>query len=109
MELIPAIDLLDGKVVRLHQGKYDEVTVYDDDPVAMARRFEEAGATGSVRDEDSIRALFPHTFGRPVLKLGDGTGPPDRRALKVGVVLSGGQAPGRSAPNRAIRGQWNWT
>ena len=36
--------------------------------------FEEAGATGSVRDEDSIRALFPHTFGRPVLKLGDGTG-----------------------------------
>jgi phosphoribosylformimino-5-aminoimidazole carboxamide ribotide isomerase len=44
VELIPAIDLLDGKVVRLHQGKYDEVTVYDHDPVAMARRFEEAGA-----------------------------------------------------------------
>ena len=44
MELIPAIDLLDGKVVRLHQGKYDEVTVYDNDPVAMARRFEEQGA-----------------------------------------------------------------
>ena len=44
MELIPAIDLLDGKVVRLHQGKYDEVTVYDDNPVAMAKRFEEAGA-----------------------------------------------------------------
>ena len=44
MELIPAIDLLDGKVVRLHQGKYDEVTVYDDDPVGMARRFEEQGA-----------------------------------------------------------------
>ena len=44
MELIPAIDLLDGKVVRLHQGKYDQVTVYDDDPVAMARRFEDQGA-----------------------------------------------------------------
>lgn len=44
MELIPAIDLLDGKVVRLHQGKYDQVTVYDDDPVAMARRFEAQGA-----------------------------------------------------------------
>ena len=44
MELIPAIDLLDGKVVRLHQGKYDEVTVYDDDPVAMAKRFEDQGA-----------------------------------------------------------------
>lgn len=44
MELIPAIDLLDGRVVRLHQGKYDEVTVYDDDPVAMAKRFEDRGA-----------------------------------------------------------------
>ena len=28
MELIPAIDLLDGKVVRLHQGRYDAVTVF---------------------------------------------------------------------------------
>lgn len=44
MELIPAIDLLDGKVVRLHQGRYDEVTVYDDNPVAMAEQFEAAGA-----------------------------------------------------------------
>jgi len=44
VELIPAIDLLDGKVVRLHQGKYDEVTIYDDDPVSMAKRFEEQGA-----------------------------------------------------------------
>jgi phosphoribosylformimino-5-aminoimidazole carboxamide ribotide isomerase len=44
VELIPAIDLLDGKVVRLHQGKYDEVTVYADDPVAMAQRFEDEGA-----------------------------------------------------------------
>ncbi|MGD8826350.1 MAG: HisA/HisF-related TIM barrel protein, partial [Myxococcales bacterium] len=44
MELIPAIDLLDGKVVRLHQGNYDRVTVYDDDPVSMAKRFEEQGA-----------------------------------------------------------------
>lgn len=44
MELIPAIDLLDGKVVRLHKGRYDEVTVYDDDPVAMAKRFEQQGA-----------------------------------------------------------------
>lgn len=44
MELIPAIDLLDGHVVRLHQGDYDRVTVYDDDPVTMAKRFEEQGA-----------------------------------------------------------------
>jgi phosphoribosylformimino-5-aminoimidazole carboxamide ribotide isomerase len=44
VELIPAIDLLDGKVVRLHQGNYDQVTVYDDDPIAMAKRFEDQGA-----------------------------------------------------------------
>lgn len=44
MELIPAIDILDGKVVRLHQGRYDQVTVYSDDPASMAARFESAGA-----------------------------------------------------------------
>lgn len=44
MELIPAIDLLDGKVVRLHQGRYNEVTVYEDDPSVAAKRFERAGA-----------------------------------------------------------------
>lgn len=44
MELIPAIDLLGGKVVRLHQGDYGAVTVYSDDPSEQARRFYEAGA-----------------------------------------------------------------
>jgi phosphoribosylformimino-5-aminoimidazole carboxamide ribotide isomerase len=37
MNIIPAIDLLGGKAVRLHKGRYDEVTVYDDDPPARAR------------------------------------------------------------------------
>jgi phosphoribosylformimino-5-aminoimidazole carboxamide ribotide isomerase len=45
MELIPAIDVLGGQVVRLHQGRYDAATVYGDDPAAWARRFHEAGAT----------------------------------------------------------------
>lgn len=44
MELIPAIDLLGGRVVRLSKGAYDAVTVYGDDPVAVARGFEQAGA-----------------------------------------------------------------
>lgn len=44
-ELIPAIDILDGQVVRLHKGDYDASTVYGDDPVAMARSLESAGAT----------------------------------------------------------------
>ncbi len=43
MLVIPAIDLLDGKVVRLQKGDYDKVTVYNEDPVAEARKFKEAG------------------------------------------------------------------
>ena len=45
MELIPAIDLLGGRVVRLHQGDYGAATAYADDPVAQARAFAEAGAS----------------------------------------------------------------
>lgn len=44
IELTPAIDLLDRRVVRLAQGKRDEVTVYSDDPLEFVRPFEEAGA-----------------------------------------------------------------
>ncbi len=42
--IYPAIDLLDGQAVRLRQGRYDEVTIYDQDPVALACRFRRAGA-----------------------------------------------------------------
>lgn len=45
MYLLPAIDILDGKAVRLAKGDYDKVTVYNDDPVDQAKRFEDAGAT----------------------------------------------------------------
>ncbi len=45
MYILPAIDLLDGKVVRLAQGKRDQVTVYSDDPVAIAKKWVDAGAT----------------------------------------------------------------
>ena len=36
MQIIPAIDLIDGKCVRLYQGDYAQKIVYDDDPVAVA-------------------------------------------------------------------------
>lgn len=45
MEIIPAIDLRGGKCVRLYQGDYSRETVFSDDPVAMALRWEAAGAT----------------------------------------------------------------
>jgi len=44
MLLIPAIDIKDGKCVRLRQGDMDDSTVYGNDPVAMAERWIEAGA-----------------------------------------------------------------
>lgn len=43
MLVIPAIDLLDGKVVRLQKGDYNKVTVYNEDPVSEARKFKKAG------------------------------------------------------------------
>lgn len=43
MQVIPAIDLLNGKCVRLHKGSYEEVTVYNDSPLKQAREFLDAG------------------------------------------------------------------
>ena len=44
MELIPAIDIRDGRCVRLYQGDYARETIFSDDPVAMARRWQAEGA-----------------------------------------------------------------
>lgn len=44
MLILPAIDLIEGKAVRLFQGDYAKMTVYSDDPVEVARGFAEAGA-----------------------------------------------------------------
>ena len=43
IEIIPAIDIIDGKCVRLTKGDYDTSKVYSDDPLDMARRFADAG------------------------------------------------------------------
>lgn len=45
IQLIPAIDIIDGKCVRLTKGDYDRKVVYDDNPVEQARRFEDLGFT----------------------------------------------------------------
>jgi len=44
MYLFPAIDLYDGKAVRLYKGDYNQRTVYNDDPTAVAKDFAAAGA-----------------------------------------------------------------
>ena len=44
MKIFPAIDLYEGKAVRLYKGDYSQMTVYSDDPVSVAKKFEAAGA-----------------------------------------------------------------
>ncbi len=45
MKIFPAIDLFGGQAVRLYQGDYDKMTVYDPEPLNTVRRFEAAGAS----------------------------------------------------------------
>lgn len=60
MILLPAIDILDGKTVRLAQGSFEEQTVYDEDPIEAARRWVREGARAlHVVDLDGARAGTP--------------------------------------------------
>lgn len=57
IELIPAIDLIDGKCVRLTQGDYDSKKVYNEDPLEVAKMFEDHGITRlHLVDLDGARA-----------------------------------------------------
>ena len=70
MEIIPAIDIRGGRCVRLEQGDYARETVFDHDPVAVAQRWQEAGARrlhvvdldgardGQPRNEATVRAIL---------------------------------------------------
>lgn len=53
----------------------------------------EGEATQSVRDQEQIKALFPNTYGKPVVTFSTGTSR-NTESMNVGVILSGGQAPG---------------
>ncbi len=60
MILLPAIDILDGKAVRLVQGDFDERTVYDADPLDAAKRWVDAGARSlHIVDLDGARTGTP--------------------------------------------------
>ena len=43
MNIFPAIDIKDGKAVRLFQGDYDQMTVYSENPAEIAREFKDKG------------------------------------------------------------------
>jgi len=60
MDILPAIDLKDGRCVRLYQGDFAQATVYSDDPVSIARQWEEQGAARlHVVDLDGAKAGRP--------------------------------------------------
>jgi phosphoribosylformimino-5-aminoimidazole carboxamide ribotide isomerase len=71
--VMPAIDLLDGQVVRLTQGRYDAVTIYGSNPAEVAQQFEQDGATwihvvdldgaklGEPKNLDALRAICSAT------------------------------------------------
>jgi phosphoribosylformimino-5-aminoimidazole carboxamide ribotide isomerase len=63
MDVIPAVDILGGKAVRLRQGKYDEVTVYDDRPELVAAEWSGRVRRIHVVDLDGAKA------GRPIQRV----------------------------------------
>jgi phosphoribosylformimino-5-aminoimidazole carboxamide ribotide isomerase len=84
MLIIPAIDLKDGKCVRLKQGAMDKVTVFSDDPVKTAEQWLKLGArrlhlidlngaaAGRPRNEPAIRAITEAVGGKLPIQLGGG-------------------------------------
>jgi phosphoribosylformimino-5-aminoimidazole carboxamide ribotide isomerase len=67
LQIIPAIDIIDGKCVRLSQGDYAQKIVYNDNPVEVAKQFEAAGLTRlHVVDLDGAKAS--HIINHAVLK-----------------------------------------
>ncbi len=64
MILLPAVDILEGKAVRLARGEFDQSTVYDADPLDAARRWVEGGAYSlHVVDLDGARSGTPVNLG----------------------------------------------
>jgi len=84
MLIIPAIDLKDGKCVRLKQGAMDKVTVFSDDPAATAAQWLKLGArrlhvidlngaaAGRPKNEQAIKAIVDAVGGKLPIQLGGG-------------------------------------
>jgi phosphoribosylformimino-5-aminoimidazole carboxamide ribotide isomerase len=63
MEVIPAIDLLEGRCVRLYQGDYEQSEVFDEDPISVAQRWADEGATRlHLVDLDGAKAGKPENW-----------------------------------------------
>ena len=112
MEILPAIDLRGGKVVRLAQGDYDRQTTYADDPVSVAKAFVAAGArwihmvdldaarTGTPTNTASVSAVAAAVDAR--IQLGGGA----RDEAAIDAMLAGGVA--RVVVGSAALRDWAW-
>jgi len=101
-DILPAIDLRGGRVVRLRQGDFARETAYSDDPVAVARSFADAGArwlhvvdldaarSGSPAHGETIRGIVAAVGGRCAVEVAGGLRSP-------GAVLATLQAGARRA------------
>lgn len=97
MEVIPAIDIIDGRCVRLAQGRFDQKMVFADDPVQVAMEWEQKGAKRlHVVDLDGARTGYPQNLKvlqgiveavRIPVQMGGGirTRETARRVLRTGV------------------------
>jgi phosphoribosylformimino-5-aminoimidazole carboxamide ribotide isomerase len=96
-EVLPAIDLRGGQVVRLEQGDFARETAYDGDPVAVAARFATVGATwlhvvdldgaraGEPRQLELAAAIVAETHGRAQVEVGGGLRTPAAVAGALGT------------------------
>lgn len=67
MQIYPAIDIIDGKAVRLSQGKFDDVTVFNDSPADVAKEWVDAGST-YIHIVDLDGARYGKTFVIDIIK-----------------------------------------
>ncbi len=98
MYIFPAIDLRDKKVVRLLKGDYEQMTVYSDDPLSVAKSFEESGAeflhvvdldgakTGSLENTDVIKRIVENTSLKVEVGGGIRSDEAVKRYLDIGVL-----------------------
>ena len=129
MNLFPAIDLYTGWAVRLYQGDYNQMTVYDKDPLSVAKRFRDAGAeylhmvdlegakTGETPNLDTVRTVAAQSG----LKVEIGGGIRSEEVIKkyldagvLRVILGTAASPSRALsgrwwPSTATKSPWAWT
>lgn len=96
MDVIPAIDLLEGRCVRLYQGDYAQSEVFDENPVAVARQWAEQGAPRlHLVDLDGAKAGHPVNL--PVIEA-------IARAVDVPIQVGGGLRDRQSVANLLATG-----